>query len=37
LWKRHWYILILVFPFKRLFDWLLKRYDEKIKLTSQST
>ena len=28
-WKRHWYVLILIFPFRPLFNWLLKKYDEK--------
>ena len=37
MWKRYWYILGCLYPFKRLFDWLLKRYDEKSKLPSQST
>jgi hypothetical protein len=35
-WKKHWYFLVLIMPFKPLFDWLLKRYDEKQKLTSAS-
>lgn len=25
-WKRYWYLLLLILPFKRLLDWLLKRY-----------
>ena len=32
-WKRYWHLMILIWPFKPLFDWLLKRYDEKSKLT----
>ena len=36
-WKRYWHIMILIFPFKPLFDWLLKRYDEKSKLTPTTT
>ncbi len=32
-WKRYWYLMILIMPFKPLFDWLLKRHDEKPKLT----
>lgn len=35
-WKRYWHIMILILPLKPLFDWLLKRYDDKIKLTSPS-
>ncbi len=34
-WKRYWHIMILIWPFKPLFDWLLKRYDEKSKLTNR--
>ena len=36
-WKRYWHIMVLILPFKPFFDWLLKRYDEKTKLTSPST
>jgi hypothetical protein len=34
-WKRYWHFLIIIFPFKPLFDWLLNRYDEKQKLTNR--
>jgi hypothetical protein len=28
-WKRYWHFMVLILPFKRLLDWLLKRHDEK--------
>ncbi len=28
-WKRYWYLMVIIYPFKPMFDWLLKRYDEK--------
>ena len=28
-WKRYWHIMVIIFPFKPFFDWLLKKYDEK--------
>ena len=34
-WKRYWHFLLLILPFKPLFDWLLNRYDEKQKLTNR--
>ena len=36
-WKRYWHFLLLIAPFKPLFDWLLKRYDERQKLTHRLT
>jgi len=35
-WKRYWHIMLLILPLKPLLNWLLKRYDEKSKLTSPS-